>query len=64
MQPGYKPIDPNAMAGTPPKDLFANALGAHAADGQNSQAGLSPGNSSQVSVSVLNIVDTTPVMIE
>ena len=49
LQQTYKPIDPNAMAGTPPKDLFANALGGHA-DGQNSQAGMSPGNTSQVSI--------------
>lgn len=49
LQQAYKPIDPNAMAGTPPKDLFANALGAHA-DGQNSQPGMSPGNASQDNV--------------
>ena len=47
----YKPMDPNAMAGTPPKDLFANALGGHG-DSQNSQSGLSPGDTSQVCVRV------------
>ena len=47
LQQAFKSMDPNAMAGTPPKDLFANALGAHA-DGQNSQSSLSPGNTSQV----------------
>ena len=47
LQQAYKPLDPNAMAQTPPKDLFANALGGHS-DGQNAQSGLSPGNTSQV----------------
>ena len=49
----YKTIDPSAMAQTPPKDLFGNALGAHHVDGQNSQSGLSPGSTPQVMIQIV-----------